>query len=99
MLHLATVFSEYFEKVANMLQQIGFMLKIFRRFPKLYPHNDHLASAIVDVYQKIFEFCAKARKVFFDARERRIQEICIPMGLQTMTKLIWKPFNTQIREL
>ena len=98
-LHLATEFGEYFEKVANMLQQIGFMLSSLRRFPKLYPHNDHLASAMVAVYQKIFEFCAKARKVFFDARERRIQKICIPMGLQTMTKLIWKPFKIQFGDL
>lgn len=98
-LHLATEFSEYFEKVASMLQQIGFMLNSLRRFPKLYPYNDHLASAMVDVYQKIFEFCAKARKVFFDAREQRFQRICIPMGLQTMTKLIWKRFKIQFGEL
>lgn len=98
-LHLASEFGEYFEKLANFLQQIGLNLNSLRRFPRLYPHNDRLASSMVDVYQKIFEFCSKARTVFVEARERRSQKICIPIGLQTMSKLIWKPFKVQFGEL
>ena len=99
MLHLATEFGEYFEKLASMLQQIGLNLRSLRRFPRLYPHNDHLALAMVDVYRKIFEFCSKARRIFVEARERREKKICIPIGLQTMTKLIWKPFKEEFGDI
>lgn len=98
-LHLATEFGEYFEKVGSMLQQIGLNLNSLRRFPKLYPHNDRLALAMVDVYQRIFDFCSEARKVFVEARERRSKKICVPLGLQTMSKLVWKPFKIQFGEI
>lgn len=98
-LHLATEFGEYFEKLTNLLQQVGLNLNSLRRFPRLYPHNDRLASAMVDVYQKIFDFLKRARKVFIEAKERRSLKICIPIGLQTMSKLIWKPFKAEFGEL
>lgn len=46
-----------------MLQQIGLHLNSLRRFPRLYPHNDRLATAMVDVYRIIFRFCTEARNV------------------------------------
>ena len=98
-LHLATEFGEYFEKLALMLQQVGLNLNSLRRFPRLYPHNDRLASAMVDVYQQIFEFCSRAREVFMEAIEKKAKRICIPAGMQTMSKLIWKPFKIQFGEI
>ncbi|KAL8965215.1 MAG: hypothetical protein Q9183_003967 [Haloplaca sp. 2 TL-2023] len=63
-LHLATEFGEYFEKISSMLQQVGLHLNSLRRFPRLYPHNDRLESAMVDVYRVVFKFLADARNVF-----------------------------------
>ena len=79
-LHLATEFSEYFEGVANMLQQIGFMLNSLRRFPKLYPHNNHLALAMVDVYKRFLNFVPKLEKFFSTQGNEDPRKFAYPWG-------------------
>lgn len=97
-LHLATEFGEYFEKISAMLQQIGLNLNSLRRFPRLYPHNRRLEAAMVDVYQVIFRFCTEARNVFKKASDKSSCKKAL-VGLQSMLKLVWKPFKVQFGDL
>ena len=97
-LHLATEFGDYFEKISAMLQQIGLNLNSLRRFPHLYPHNKRLEVAMVDVYQIIFHFCSEARNVFLKANDKNACKKAF-VGLQSMIKLIWKPFKQQFGDL
>ncbi|KAI4128883.1 MAG: hypothetical protein LQ338_002513 [Usnochroma carphineum] len=71
-LHLASEYGEYFEKISSMLQQVGLHLNSLRRFPRLYPHNDCLEAAMVDVYRVIFRFCTDARNVFKKVGDKKV---------------------------
>lgn len=71
---LASEFGEYFEKISSMLQQIGLHLNSLRRFPRLYPHNERLETAMVDVYRVIFRFCTDARNVFKKVSDKKISQ-------------------------
>ncbi|KAL8831739.1 MAG: hypothetical protein Q9170_005169 [Blastenia crenularia] len=97
-LHLASEFGEYFEKISSMLQQIGLHLNSLRRFPRLYPHNDRLETAMVDVYRIIFRFCTDARNVFKKVSDKKVCQKGM-IGLRSMVKLVWKPFKAQFGDL
>ncbi|KAL8965830.1 MAG: hypothetical protein Q9197_006303, partial [Variospora fuerteventurae] len=97
-LHLASEFGEYFEKISSMLQQIGLHLNSLRRFPRLYPHNERLETAMVDVYRVIFRFCTDARNVFKKVSDKKISQKGM-IGLRSMVKLVWKPFKAQFKDL
>lgn len=100
-LHLATEYGEYFDKLTTMLERIGRDLASLRRYPKLYPNNQRLKDEMVRVYQIIFEFCAKARHVFWKGGEgdRKYLSKITPVGLRTLSKLVWKPFKRQFGDL
>ena len=100
-LHLASEFSEYFDKLTTMLERIGRDLASLRRYPKMYPDNERLKYEMVQVYQIIFEFCSKARNVFLKGGEGDKKYICklTPVGLRTISKLVWKPFKRQFGDL
>ncbi|KAL9051027.1 MAG: hypothetical protein Q9206_004856 [Seirophora lacunosa] len=97
-LHLAAEFGEYFEKISSMLQQIGLHLNSLRRFPRLYPHNERLETAMVDVYRVIFRFCTDARNVFKKVSDKKVCQKGM-IGLRSMVKLVWKPFKAQFKDL
>ncbi|KAI4086273.1 MAG: hypothetical protein LQ344_007691 [Seirophora lacunosa] len=97
-LHLAAEFGEYFEKISSMLQQIGLHLNSLRRFPRLYPHNERLETAMVDVYRVIFRFCTDARTVFKKVSDKKVCQKGM-IGLRSMVKLVWKPFKAQFKDL
>ncbi|KAL8695828.1 MAG: hypothetical protein Q9224_003129, partial [Gallowayella concinna] len=113
-LHLASEFGEYFEKISGMLQQVGLHLNSLRRFPHLYPHNERLEAAMVDVYRIIFRFCTEARNVFKKVRDKMVcqkgkrQPMDVRqasklnagmIGMRSMIKLVWKPFKSQFGDL
>ena len=100
-LHLAIEFGEYFDKLTSMLERIGRDLASLRRYPKLYPDNERLKHEMVQVYQIIFDFCSKARNVFLKGGEGDRKYICkfTPVGLRTLSKLVWKPFKSQFGDL
>ncbi|KAL8665977.1 MAG: hypothetical protein Q9168_007587 [Polycauliona sp. 1 TL-2023] len=97
-LHLASEFGEYFEKISVMLEQVGLHLNSLRRFPRLYPHNERLEIAMVDVYRIIFRFCTDARNVFKKVGDKKICQKGM-IGLRSMVKLVWKPFKSQFGDL
>lgn len=99
-LHVATELREHFEKISSMLQQIGLHLNSLRRFPHLYPNNDRLAPAMVDVYRTIFRFCTEARDVFKKVSAKKIGQRANHMiGFQSGIKILWKPFKAQFGDL
>ncbi|KAL8721231.1 MAG: hypothetical protein Q9225_002043 [Loekoesia sp. 1 TL-2023] len=95
---LASEFGEYFEKISSMLQRIGLHLNSLRRFPRLYPHNERLETAMVDVYRVIFRFCTDARNVFKKVGDKKICQKGM-IGLRSMVKIVWKPFKAQFGDL
>ncbi|KAL8949575.1 MAG: hypothetical protein Q9222_004323 [Ikaeria aurantiellina] len=97
-LHLATEFGEYFEKISDMLYRIGLHLNSLRRFPRLYPHNARLEAAMVDVYRAIFRFSTQARDVFKKVSNKKVCQKGM-IGLRSMVKIIWKPFKAQFGDL
>ncbi|KAH7418982.1 ankyrin repeat-containing domain protein [Cadophora sp. MPI-SDFR-AT-0126] len=101
-LHLAKEYSEYFEKISDMMEIMGLHLSQLRRLPQLFPNNDQLKSFMVEVFQIMFEFCTKARHVFIKASERTSKNhlrAITPVGLSTLIKLVWKPFKIQFGEI
>lgn len=100
-LHLANEFGEYFDKLTSMLERIGRDLSSLRRYPKLYPDNERLKHEMVQIYQIIFDFCSKARNVFLKGGEGHKKYLAnfTPVGLRTLSKLLWKPFKRQFGDL
>jgi hypothetical protein len=99
---LAKEYSEYFDKISDMIEIMGLHLSQLRRLPQLFPNNEQLKSFMVEVYQIMFEFCSKARSVFVQASKRNGKNhLCAatPVGLSTMIKLIWKPFKVQFGDI
>ena len=99
---LAKEYSEYFEKISDMMEIMGLHLSQLRRLPQLFPNNDQLKSFMVEVFQIMFEFCTKARHVFVKASERTSKNhlrAITPVGLSTLIKLVWKPFKVQFGEI
>jgi hypothetical protein len=99
---LAKEYSEYFDKITDMMETMGTHLRIFYRLPPLYPRSEQLKEFMVEVFQVMFDFCAKARAVFVQASERKSKihlRAVTPIGLSTMIKLIWKPFKLQFGDL
>ncbi|KAL8752999.1 MAG: hypothetical protein Q9184_005556, partial [Pyrenodesmia sp. 2 TL-2023] len=110
---LASEFGEYFEKISSLLQKIGLHLNTLRRFPRLYPHNERLESAMVDIYRVIFRFCTDTRNVFKKVSEKKVCQkgkwpfvetkkhanlILGMIGFRSLIKLVWKPFKAQFRD-
>lgn len=68
---MATEFGDYFDKLANMFEQIGYNLSRLRRYPRLYPDNEQLMKALVEVYKHVIKFCTKARAVFTEGKSKK----------------------------
>ncbi|KAL2813360.1 ankyrin repeat-containing domain protein [Aspergillus granulosus] len=95
-LQIAKEYSEYFDKLSDMFEEIGYNLNCLRRYPRLYPDNDILKESMVDIFQAIIEFCIKARDVFQQGRkEHSTPRVFNSVGLRAAWKLIWKPFKVQ----
>ncbi|KAL4876756.1 ankyrin repeat-containing domain protein [Aspergillus karnatakaensis] len=101
-LQIAKEYAEYFDKLSEMFEEIGYNLTCLRRYPRLYPDNEVLREAMVDIFGAIIEFCAEARKVFREGRGRSEQSaprVFSSVGLRTAWKLLWKPFKVQFGEV
>lgn len=99
---LAKEYSEYFDKISDMMEIMGLNLSQLRRLPQLFPHNEQLRTFMVEVFQIMFDFCGKARAVFVQANERvgkNHLRAVTSIGLTTMIKLIWKPFKVQFGDI
>ncbi|KAL2793672.1 ankyrin repeat-containing domain protein [Aspergillus keveii] len=95
-LTVAKEYSEYFDKLSEMFEEIGYNLTCLRRYPRLYPDNDVLKESMVDIFQAIVEFCTKARDVFQQGKNQHsTPRVFNSVGLRAAWKLIWKPFKVQ----
>ncbi|KAK0666772.1 ankyrin repeat-containing domain protein [Cercophora samala] len=94
-LDLAREFGEYFEKLAQMLENIGTILSRLERYPTLYPDNENIKAPMVDIYIAIFEFCAQAKHVFRVGKEKcqGLKRLTHAVGLATALRVLWKPFT------
>ncbi|KAJ5093256.1 hypothetical protein N7456_009117 [Penicillium angulare] len=95
-LKIAGDYGEYFDKISDMLEEIGYILSCLRRYPRLYPDNEILRDSMVDIFQSIIQFCSKARDVFHQGKKYQSGLRALnPVGLHAAWKLIWKPFKMQ----
>ncbi|KAI4235659.1 MAG: hypothetical protein LQ349_003012 [Xanthoria aureola] len=84
-LHLASEFTKYFERIVDMFARIGDLLPRFRVYENLFPSHERLVQALSVVYVDVLTFCTEAKAVL--RRERR--------SLKIVFKLSWKPFDRQ----
>jgi hypothetical protein len=91
----ASEFGDYFENLAVMFSQIGQHLVSIRRYPTLYPDNEILRSAMVDIFRAIFEFLTKAAGVFREGQKSQGLRAMGTIGLAAALKVFWKPFKVQ----
>jgi hypothetical protein len=57
-------FLSYFEKLAEMLEKLGFCCPVFDRIQQLYPDSVELCDAICAFYATAITFCTEALKFF-----------------------------------
>ncbi|KAL9113656.1 MAG: hypothetical protein Q9187_007585 [Circinaria calcarea] len=88
-LHLASEFHKYFERLVDMFVRIGDVLPQFREYEKLFPSHERLVQALSKVYLDILEFCTDAKAVFRKGKRPFMSTFSVPF------KLLWKPFNQQ----
>ncbi|KAL9118913.1 MAG: hypothetical protein Q9187_004535 [Circinaria calcarea] len=88
-LHLASEFHKYFERLVDMFVRIGDVLPQFRVYEKLFASHERLVQALSKVYVDILEFCTDAKAVFRKGKRPSTSTFSIHF------KLLWKPFNQQ----
>jgi len=94
-LELAKEFGQYFARLGDMLENIGLVLTRLPRFPDLYPDNANIKTYMADIYDTIFEFCAKARRIFRLGKDKShgIRKLTNAVSFATALRLLWKPFS------
>ncbi|KAJ5439445.1 uncharacterized protein N7458_010443 [Penicillium daleae] len=99
-MQLAGDYSEYFDKISDMFEEIGYILSCLRRYPRLYPDNKILRESMVEIFQAIMQFCTRARDVFHQGKKHQSGIRALnPVGLHAAWKLIWKPFKLQFGDI
>ena len=92
LLHLASEFQKYFDKLVDMFVRIGDVLPQFRVYEKLFSSHERLVQALSEVYIDILKFCADAKAVFRKGRPS-LSNFSIAL------KLLWKPFTQQFAKV
>ncbi|KAF3386295.1 Ankyrin-3, partial [Penicillium rolfsii] len=99
-LKLAGDYSEYFDKISDMFEEIGYILSCLRRYPRLYPNNQILRESMVEIFHAMMQFCTRARDVFHQGKKHQNGIRALnPVGLHAAWKLIWKPFKLQFGDI
>ncbi|RDW72765.1 uncharacterized protein DSM5745_07937 [Aspergillus mulundensis] len=101
-LQIAKDYSEYFDRLSEMFEEIGYNLGRLRRFPRLYPDNDVLTESMVDIFQAILEFCSKARAVFRQGKNDQSSGRLFStsaVSFRAAWKVVWKPFTAQFGDI
>lgn len=88
-LHLASEFTKYYERIVDMFVRIGDLLPRFRVYENLFPSHERLVQALSVVYVDVLTFCTEAKVVF----RRGGNPLKIDFGV--LLKLSWKPFDRQ----
>ncbi|KAI9857597.1 MAG: hypothetical protein M1813_008189 [Trichoglossum hirsutum] len=83
-LHLASSFEKYFERIVDMFERIGDVLPRFRAYQSLFSNHIRLLHALSQAYFDIIHFCSIAKCVFQKAK-RSAGGVSL--------KFLWKPFN------
>jgi len=55
-------FLSYFEKLAEMIEKLGFLCPVFDRIHKLYPDSIELGDSVCVFYATVITFCTDALK-------------------------------------
>ncbi|KAJ6168864.1 hypothetical protein N7497_001707 [Penicillium chrysogenum] len=99
-LKIAGKYSEYFDKISDMFEEIGYILSCLRRYPRLYGDNQVLRDSMVEIFQSIMQFCSRARHLFHQGRKYQSGVRALtPVGLHAAWKLIWKPYKIQFGDI
>jgi len=78
-----------------MLENIGLVFTRLPRLPELYPDNAEIETRMVDIYDTILEFCAKAIHVFRVGKDKSlgIRKLANAVSFATALRVLWKPFS------
>ncbi|THY37152.1 hypothetical protein D6C99_09883, partial [Aureobasidium pullulans] len=91
---LAVRYLEYFDKLANMLDQLSKYLPPLARYSEKC-HLPNICDALANVYADILNFYSAARRVFVDDANRS-KEFA---SLKAFFKSQWKPFEAEFGEI
>jgi hypothetical protein len=64
---------DLFEKLVEMLRQLGKPLGMFEIYARLYPSSTRLKESLVDAYVAFLEFCEETRAILNDANPKKSQ--------------------------
>ncbi|KAH7360225.1 hypothetical protein BKA65DRAFT_180824 [Rhexocercosporidium sp. MPI-PUGE-AT-0058] len=92
-LHLASQWGKYFERLVEMFAQINDILPRFRTYESLYSNHPRVTSAVSKVYLDILNFCTLAKAVF---RKGAKSPFLTTVGIGL--KLVWRSFEQQFGE-
>ncbi|OQE40983.1 hypothetical protein PENCOP_c005G00758 [Penicillium coprophilum] len=99
-LKVAGEYSEYFDKISDMFEEIGYILSCLRRYPRLYGNNQVLRDSMVEIFQSIMQFCSRARDLFHQGKKYQSGVRALnPVGLHAAWRLIWKPYKIQFGDI
>ncbi|KAJ6032625.1 hypothetical protein N7540_003357 [Penicillium herquei] len=82
---VASNIASYFDKVTNMIQEIGRFCPVFQDFGKIYHGHVGLQNALCEYYALVVELCGKVVEV-----SRR------SLAIQTISS-IWNPFESEFK--
>ena len=77
---LVREFIDIFEKLVEMLRQLGKQLGMFETYARLYPTSYRLKQGLVEAYSAFLNFCLETRNIFNENRTKkslcRSDEVC-----------------------
>lgn len=91
---LAVRYLEYFDKLANMLDQLSKYLPPLARYSEKC-HLPNICDALANVYADILNFYSAARRVFIDDANRSKEFASLKAFFESQ----WKPFEAEFGEI
>ena len=87
-------YSDYFERIVDMLVQISDVIPRFQDYQELFPNHQRLLIRMSEAYLSIITFCAKAKGVLRASSQWGTS--FIPQLLRRIVgSSVWKPFGRE----
>ncbi|KAL0259363.1 hypothetical protein SLS55_005099 [Diplodia seriata] len=97
-LQIAQDSTETFEKIVDMLKEIGEALPHFRDYEQLFSSHERLLVAISDAYLIVIYFCTDIKELFGAAKKTKRSKISLRLACQTSWIPFKKKFDQYLRD-
>jgi hypothetical protein len=65
-------FLDLFEKMVEMLRQLGRRMGMFEIYARLYPTSERLRESLVDAYVTFLDFCQETKAILTDTKSKKL---------------------------